>query len=48
MGREMIACFWFLRPVPPTDWAGLVQARDDCDAIHMAPEWLPDIDIHSL
>jgi len=33
---------------PPTDWAELVQAHDDREAVQLSPEELPVIDIHSL
>jgi hypothetical protein len=33
---------------PPTEWAELVQARDERDAIQSSPDELPVIDIHSL
>jgi hypothetical protein len=33
---------------PPTDWAELVQAHDERDAIQSSPDHVPVIDIHSL
>ena len=33
---------------PPTEWAELVQARDDCHVFQASPDELPVIDIHSL
>ncbi len=33
---------------PPTDWAELVQAHDERDAIQSSPDDVPVIDIHSL
>ena len=33
---------------PPTDWAELVQAHDEREAIQTSPDELPVIDIHSL
>ena len=33
---------------PPTEWAELVQAHDERDAMQASPDDLPVIDIHSL
>jgi hypothetical protein len=33
---------------PRTDWGELVQAHDDREAVHVSPDELPAIDIHSL
>jgi hypothetical protein len=33
---------------PPTDWGGLVQVHNECDATQTSPDELPAIDIHSL
>jgi hypothetical protein len=32
---------------PPTEWADLVQAHDDCNVFQASPDELPVIDIHS-
>ena len=33
---------------PPTDWGELVQVHDNREAVQVAPDELPVIDIHSL
>jgi len=33
---------------PPIDWGKLVQIHDDREAVQVAPDELPVIDIHSL
>jgi hypothetical protein len=33
---------------PPADWGELVQIHDDREAVRVAPDELPVIDIHSL
>ena len=39
---------WGLVVSPPADWGELVQIHDDREAVRVAPDELPVIDIHSL
>ena len=35
-------------PVPPTEWAELIEAHDDRNVFQASPDELPTIDIHSV